>query len=97
MNAPLGSQVYCRFRDCPKAAEPNQLFCRFHLSAECSPTAASHALGSMRAVARTLRQQPADSDTARYGLALATTLTKWFGDEAKQVVAECARVLGSMR
>jgi hypothetical protein len=97
VNAPAqGGGAYCRFRDCSKEAQPGHYFCRFHLGAD-GFSLDGHSLGAVRAVERTLKQQPDHSDTKRYALAIATTLTKWFGDEAKLVSAECTRILEAMR
>lgn len=94
-NGQATAVAQCRFRDCTNPACRPYVFCEFH--AGTPDGAAQTTLGSMRAVERTLKQQPDHSDPKRYGLALADVLTKWFGDESKLVAAECVRVLEGMR
>lgn len=82
----------CRFRDCHKEACLGSYFCSFHLL-DTERHDAHQTLGAIRAVERALKHEPEHNDSRRYGLAVARVLTKWFGDEAKLVAAECLRIL----
>lgn len=48
-----------------------------------------------RSAERALHREPDHDSTHRYAQALAGVLRKWFGDEAKLVAAELARILGA--
>lgn len=87
----------CQFRDCPKPATTDQLYCTFHLlpiEAESAHRRLHHS-GALRAAHRTLElAAKRGDDPDRYARALAGVLRQWFGPEAVLVAQSTTRHLG---